>query len=274
MGEGGLPAFHLHLDVLGAIVALGVAYEYGIRRLAPSHRPADDPPLGTRRLRFHLGLVLLFIVSSWPFHDIAEERLFAFHMVEHLVIALVAPPLLLTGTPWWLLRAAVAPILPVVRFFTRPLVALVAFNAWLAFIHVPSVVEGMDTNPVFHLFTHAVLFLTAIAMWWPVLDPIPDTQSLTPFGKMGYLFLQGIVPNIPASFMTFGTTPLYPIYATYPRLWGIDVMTDQVIAGLIMKIGGTLLLWGFIAWVWFSWVRDEQRLEPGPRLVVTEDRGA
>ena len=75
------------------------------------------------------------------------------------------------------------------------------------------------------------------------------------------------MPTIPASFMTLGETPLYEIYTTFPRLWGIDVMTDQIIAGLIMKIGGGLVLWVAIAWVFFSWYDREQKLETGPVLV-------
>jgi putative membrane protein len=167
----------------------------------------------------------------------------------------------------------VSPILPVVKVLTRPVVALVVFNAWLAFLHVPSVVVAMDTNSYFHFLAHTILFVTAIMMWWPVIDPIPDTYTLTPFGKMGYLFLQGIVPNIPASFMTLGTTPLYANYAEFPRLWGIDVMTDQIIAGLIMKIGGTLWLWGWIAWIWFSWYFEEQKYETGPTVVPADPSG-
>lgn len=265
-----MPAFHLHLDVLGVILALGIGYEFGIRRLAERYCPVDEKPVtGWQRTLFYIGLVSMFVVSTWPFHDIAEQRLFMFHMAEHLVIAFVAPPLILVGTPWWLMRVLVGPILPAVKFLTRPIIALVAFNAWLALLHVPSVVVAMDTNSLFHFVAHSVLFITALMMWWPVIDPIPETHTLTPFGKMGYLFLQGIVPNIPASFMTLGTSPLYAEYAEFPRLWGIDVMTDQIVAGLIMKIGGTLWLWGWIALVWFTWYAEEQRYEPGPTVVRT-----
>jgi putative membrane protein len=260
--------FHTHLDVLGLAIALVIGYEYGIRRLAGRYGPVDGPPVTTaQRLMFYGGVLLLLVASSWPVHDIAEQRLFMFHMTEHVLLALVVPPLLLVGTPTWLMEVFVAPILPVLKVVTRPIFTLVFFNAWLAFIHVPSVVEAMLTNNLVHFLAHAVLFLSAILMWWPVLDPIPETKSLAPFGKMGYLFLQSLVPTIPASFMTLGETPLYHIYTTFPRMWGIDVMTDQIIAGLIMKIGGGLILWIAIGWVFFSWYADEQKQETGPILV-------
>jgi putative membrane protein len=118
-----------------------------------------------------------------------------------------------------------------------------------------------------HFVIHAVLFTTAIMMWWPVVAPLPDLPQLSPFGKMGYLFLQSLVPTVPASFLTLGDTPLYPIYETFPRLWGISAHTDQVVAGLIMKLGGGLILWAFIAAVFFSWWAEEQRYGNPVRVV-------
>jgi len=263
--------FHLHLDVLVVAAALIAGYELGIRILGPRYCPEDERPVtGWQRGLFYAGVMVLVLVSTWPIHDIAEGRLFLFHMIEHTALALIVPPMLFGGTPWWLMRAVVAPIMPVVKFITRPLIALVLFNGWLAFIHVPAVVELMITNELFHFSAHAILFVTAIIMWWPVMDPIPDTQRLTPFGKMGYLFLQSLVPTIPASFMTLGSTPLYAMYVTFPRLWGIDAMTDQVLAGLLMKVGGGLILWGFITWIFFSWYYEEQKFETGPVVVPTK----
>jgi len=263
--------FHLHLDVLVVAAALIAGYELGIRILGPRYCPEDERPVtGWQRGLFYAGVMVLVLVSTWPIHDIAEGRLFLFHMIEHTALSLIVPPLLLAGTPWWLMRVLVMPIMPVVKFITRPLIALVLFNSWLAFIHVPAVVELMITNTLFHFFAHAFLFVTAIIMWWPVMDPIPDTQRLTPFGKMGYLFLQSLVPTIPASFMTLGSTPLYAIYETFPRLWGIEVMTDQIVAGLIMKIGGGLIIWGFITWIFFSWYAEEQKYEPGPVVISSQ----
>ncbi len=264
-------SFHPHLDVFGIAIALVFVYEFGIRRLAGRYAPAGVAPVTTwQRVMFYAGIVFLIVGSTWPMHDIGEQRLFMFHMVEHLFLTLVVPPLLLAGMPSWLIHAYVEPVIPILKVITRPLFTLVFFNAWLAFIHVPEVLDLMLRNDLFHFFAHAVLFSSAILMWWPVMDPIPETKSLAPFGKMGYLFLQSLVPTIPASFMTLGETPLYEIYTTFPRLWGIDVMTDQIVAGLIMKIGGGLILWTAIAWVFFTWYEREQKLEPKPVLVSSK----
>jgi putative membrane protein len=77
--------------------------------------------------------------------------------------------------------------------------------------------------------------------------------------QMLYLFFQSLAPTIPASFLTFGQEPLYPVYATFPRIWEISALTDQLMAGLIMKIVGGAILWVVIATVFFRWANREQR---------------
>jgi putative membrane protein len=76
---------------------------------------------------------------------------------------------------------------------------------------------------------------------------------------MGYLFLQSLVPTIPASFMTFAEDVVYKAYENSPRLWGFDILTDQLVAGLIMKIGGGIVLWSAIAVIFFKWANAEER---------------
>ncbi len=265
-------AFHLHLDVIGVIAALIVLYEYGLRRLAADHAPRGEVVVTrNQRIAFYASVGSLLAVATWPVHDIGEGSLFMFHMVEHLVFGLVAPPLLLLGVPWWLMRLAVKPILPVLRILTMPIVALVLFNGMLGLIHVPDVLNLMLRSEFVHFGLHSILFVTGILMWWPVIGPIPDIPKLQPFMAMGYLFLQSLVPTIPASFLALAETPLYPIYETFPRLWGISALTDQVLAGLLMKLGGGFLLWTAIAWIWFSWYRDEQQhTDPKPRVGTTK----
>jgi putative membrane protein len=76
---------------------------------------------------------------------------------------------------------------------------------------------------------------------------------------MLYLFLQSIVPTVPASFLTFGSSPLYSFYEHAPRIWALSALTDQRIAGLVMKLVGGLILWSVIAVLFFKWYLLEQR---------------
>jgi putative membrane protein len=141
----------------------------------------------------------------------------------------------------------------------RPLPALLLFNGVLLFTHWPEVVTASVGSELTHLALHVLIVLSGYVMWWPIVSPMPDLPPLAPPMQMLYLFVQSLAPTIPASFLTFGQEPLYPVYATFPRIWEIPALTDQLIAGLIMKIVGGAILWVVIATVFFRWANREQR---------------
>jgi len=270
-----LPAWHVHPDVwllFGSIIAV---YLIAGRRHERATGEATEP---RKRRLFFLGMGVLWLGADWPIHDLAERYLYSMHMTQHLLFTLVAAPILIAGMPVWLLREllAPAPVRRIFRFMTRPLVALIFFNAVLLFTHWPDVVAASVGSELVHLGLHVLIVTSALVMWWPVMSPLPEMPSLSPPGQMLYLFLQSLAPTIPASFLTFGQTPLYPVYATFPRIWGIDALTDQLLAGLIMKILGGLLLWGVIAVIFFRWYNQEQRdgLDPSTYQDVRREIGA
>ncbi len=260
-----IPAWHPHPDVWAVVFLLGFGYAYAIRRIGP-YLDIEGPLVTRRQVSLYaLGLVSLWAVSDWPFHDIAEQQLFLFHMVEHMVLALVATPLLIIGTPDWLLRRVFANprLLPAIQPLTRPLAAFFIFNGILVGIHWPQIVDLMVTSSLYHFAIHALLIGASAVMWLPVLSPIPEVKQLSPPVRMLYLFAHSLLPTVPASFLTFGREPLYRFYAEVAphRLWGIDAITDQTLAGLVMKLGGGAILWGVIVVVWFRWYAYEQQWE-------------
>lgn len=253
-----LPGWHAHIDVwlmLGAVVA-------GYFVMAGRHRLRTGEAVSRRQATFFLlGMFALLAGADWPIHDLAEGYLYSVHMVQHLLFSLVAPPLLIAGMPAWMLRGALKlrPVRGLVRFLTRPVMALVVFNGVLLFTHWPAVVDLSLRSQLAHFGLHALLFSASLVMWWPVMSPLPELPAISPPGQMLYLFLQSLAPTIPASFLAFGSKPLYPAYAAFPRIWGIGPLTDQLIAGLIMKIAGGLILWGFITTIFFRWHAREER---------------
>lgn len=252
------PAFHSHSEVV-LIVGL-VALGYGLL----VRRGARDGFVTTRAQQrlFYGGVAVMFVTASWPIHDLAERYLFSVHMVQHTIISLVIPPLLLQGTPAWMARRVLGGpsgrALRVVRRLARPLPALVIFNTYIVVSHIAAVVDFQITNEPGHFVLHTTLFFTASLMWMPVLSPLPEIRRLAPLAQMVYLFLQSIVPTVPASFLTLSDSLLYRRYATFPRMWGMSAIEDQRVAGLIMKLVGGLILWGFIAVIWFKWANREQ----------------
>ncbi|MDP9297300.1 MAG: cytochrome c oxidase assembly protein [Actinomycetota bacterium] len=253
-----LPAWHAHPDVWLLFGSAVTFYLIACRR----HLRDTGEATPVRRTRlFVLGVAILWVGADWPIHDLAERYLYSVHMAQHILFTLVAAPILIAGTPAWMLRRLLAPrpVMAVFRRITRPLVALVLFNAVLLFTHWPAVVTASVHSEWLHFGLHVMLTGSALIMWWPVMSPLPELPALPAPGQMLYLFLQSLAPTIPASFLTFGDHPLYPVYSTFPRIWGISALTDQLVAGLLMKLVGGAILWGFIAVVFFRWHDQEQR---------------
>ena len=254
-----MPAWHPHPSVWLVLGGIWVAYLVTVRR----HRAvAGEPPDGRRRTTlFSVGMACLWLGADWPVHDLAEGYLYSVHMAQHLLFTLVAPPLLIAGMPAWMWRDILRPrwLFIVFRFLTRPIVALILFNGLLLFTHWPEIVEASVRSELTHFSLHVLLFGSAILVWWPVMSPLVELPALTPPAQMMYLFVQSLAPTIPASFLTFGHTLLYPVYGTFPRIWGISALNDQLIAGLLMKLVGGFILWGFIATIFFRWHAREER---------------
>ena len=258
----GLADWHPHYDVWIVMIAIGAAYWFAARTWGTSNAVAGRPAVTTKQaVSFYFGLAILWIGADFPLHELSEDYLFSMHMVQHTLFSLVAPPFLLMGMPKWMLRKILAPkwAWRFAKAVARPAVGLLAFNAVIVITHWPTLVNlAVNSEPV-HFALHFVLFSTAMVMWWPVIAPLPELSRLSEPGKMVYLFLQSVVPTVPASFLTFATTPIYSAYESMPRIWGLDVITDLRIAGLIMKLGGGLLLWLAIAILFFRWSAKEER---------------
>lgn len=255
------PTWHAHPDVWLLVALLGGGYALALRRLGPRHvAPGQRVASPGQIAAFSLGLAALWVAADWPAHDLGEGYLYSVHMSQHLVFTLVCPPLLLLGTPAWLARELLRPpaLYRLVTRLTRPVLALVIFNALLVVTHWPALVDYSLRSEPFHFAAHAAIFVSALLMWAPVVAPLPELRVLSPPAQMLYLFLQSIVPTVPASFLVFAERPIYRFYETVPRLWGLSAGEDQQIAGLLMKLGGGVLLWAIITVLFFRWHAEEQ----------------
>jgi putative membrane protein len=256
-----MPGWHPHPDVWLLVVGLAAGYAFLVRRVGPRLVHPIERAVTRRQVGFFAaGLAVIWVAADWPIHDVAEGYLYSAHMVQHLLLTLVAPPLLMVGMPAWMLRVILGRRgLQIAKFLTRPLIALVAFNAMIAVSHIPGVVQLAATSEPFHFGAHVLLVGTAFMMWSPVLNPLIELPKLSYPSRMLYLFLQSLVPTVPASFLTFGHTVLYHVYEDGPGMWGISALTDQRAAGLIMKLVGGGILWTVITWFFFKWFSVEER---------------
>lgn len=265
--------FHLHPDVWLLMGGLLAGYMAATEVWGPRVTEPGVPAATTKqKSMFVAGILVLWLAADWPMHDISEGYLFSVHMLQHLLFSFVAPPLILLGIPKWLLRKLFSPplLMKALRRLTRPLVAIVLFNGFIAISHWPELVNlSLRVEPV-HFLVHLVLVLTSLLMWWPVVDPLPEMARLSTPAKMLYLFLQSIIPTVPASFLTFSSGVVYKFYASVPHPW-IDAVNDQQIAGLIMKLGGGALLWGIITVMFFKWSAREESPDGAHHEVAWDD---
>jgi putative membrane protein len=266
------PAWEPHPDVWLLVGMIVAAYATAIIRLGPQ-RCLPGQPAATRFQVscFGAGALALLVASDYPIHDLGERYLFSVHMVQHMTYSLIAAPLLLLGTPTWLARMLLSPprLLSAVRWMCRLIPATLIFNFVVIFTHVPVIVNIALHHAVVHFLLHALMLLSGLVVWMPLVSPLPEVPRFHPLIRMLFLFLQSVVPTVPASFLTFGSSPLYHFYETVPRLWNISALQDMQYAGLIMKIAGGVILWTVIAIVFFRWYADE---ETGGRSARSEAR--
>ena len=249
-------SWSLHPSVLLGTGILGALYFYGI---GPLRRRHGWPPATPGQIfSFSLALLVLLASLNGPVHDLSDYYLFSMHMVQHLVLTLVFPPLLLAGTPEWLLRPLLARpgVRWTARLLTLPWLAALLFSASIAVWHLRPFYDLMMRSHEVHIATHLMFMATATLMWWPVLSPLPELRLPTGLSML-YLFLVGIPMQVVAALITFADQNLYPWYATAPRTWGLTPLDDQQLGGLIMWVPGNLYLFAAIGVLFFRWAKEE-----------------
>ena len=163
-------------------------------------------------------MLAIWLASDWPIHDIAERYNYSIHMVQHLTFAMVAAPLLLLGTPAWLLRWVLSPPRPAARGAharaVRARVARCSTSCSWSRTGRSMVNASLHSGSCTSRCTR-VLFVSSLIVWLPIVSPLPEIPRLAPIMQMLYLFAWSVVPTVPASFLTFGSTPLYKYYETF-----------------------------------------------------------
>lgn len=255
LSQGG---FTVHWSTVIGLVALQALW---LLR-AHAHR-AEVRPTALQATCFTAGLIVMFLSLNGPIHDISDYYLFSGHMVQHLVLTIVVPPLLLIGTPGWMLRPAlrVPAVATIARAITGPRAAFTIFNVVLAGWHLPPLYNAAMYYHEVHIVQHLMFLVGAVLMWWPMLSPLPELPRLSYPGQMLYSFVMTLPMTVVSIYIVYADHVLYPAYASAPRLWGLSPLEDQRLGGLIMWIPGGLFFYLLTSIIFFRWVttqRDDQ----------------
>jgi putative membrane protein len=232
---------------------------------------------------FYIGWLSLLAGAVSPIDGLSGD-LFLMHMIQHMLLVMIAPPLILLG----------APVVPVMRglpdvvrynfaipllqmrrvrrmlhFLTSPLIAWLFFVFTLWIWHIPAVYNDATQNEGLHLLQHTMFIGAAGFFWWSVIDPVPLRPRLACALRLLYLFLATLQSVALGGIITLSTDVLYTYYETVPRTWSITVADDQTIAGLIMWIPGAMMYFIAMAAIFLVMLKqDDQRMR---RLEGRED---
>lgn len=246
------------------------------------HRHAGRPVDPRLLRRWLAGVLALVIVSEWPIGQLGAGYLATVGIFRWVVYTFVAAPLLLAGTPSWMLDR----LLPwgtrrqrVVSLLTRWPVALLLFNAVMISTHLPVVVDAVKVTQLGSFITDGLWLVAALLWWWPAIRREEAWGAIQEPLRAFYLFASSVLMFVPAAFLTFSPLPLYGIYELAPPLWvGFDPVADQQAAGIMMNVVGGLVLWTVIAVLFMRWAGEQEaqdaaaRRERSRRLLAGTDR--
>ncbi len=246
-----LESWALNPSAISLLLAIAFLYARGWQRARRFSRGDQDIP---QLCLFLAGLLTVFLATESPL-DAFDSLFLSAHMTQHLLLMMIAPPLILLGNPLLpllrglpkrFLKEGLAPFLtwPLLKslggWLVSPLVAWTAFAFSTIFWHLPAFYELALRSPGWHGVQHASFFWTGILFWWPVIQPGPAKPRLQLWAKIPYLLAGDLVNTALSAFFVFSGRLLYPSYGLI-RASSFTALDDQTVAGLIMWVPGSIV---------------------------------
>ncbi len=216
-------------------------------------------------LLFIMGILALFIANYWPLADMSQHYLLLARMLQQLLVTLAAAPLLLYSIPRSSIVVITRPRLldATLTQLTRPVPAIIIFSATTIIAMTPLLVAFEMSSIWAQQLVHAWLLASAVLAWTPIMKILPGVRQLSTAGRLAYLFVLSLLPNIPAFVLLFAKRPLYLGYA-HSEL-GISQIADQELTGAMAKVISLAVFWGVAISILLRADRDEELgLDPDP----------
>lgn len=259
-------------EVVGVAIPLaitGIGYAAGYFRI---RRNSTTRPQALRPMCFASGWLALAVALMPPLDALSDE-LFAFHMVQHEVLMLVAAPLLVLGSPlpvflWAFPRRGRNRIALVSRHFavrgpwrvlTGPLSGWLFHAVALWGWHTPPLFEAALEHPGIHGLQHVSFFLTALIFWNGLLRARGGSHN---GAAVLYLFTTTVHSGVLGALITFAAYPWFPHYQATTAEWGLSALEDQQLGGLIMWVPASLVYVGAGLYLLGRWIQDSRLAEP------------
>ncbi|MCM3587059.1 cytochrome c oxidase assembly factor CtaG [Mesobacillus maritimus] len=270
---------------LASLMIILVAYYLLVYKWYPRFKDSKHATTKQTTL-FTIGIVTLYIIKGSPL-DLLGHITFYAHMIQMATLYLIIPPLLILGIPNWIWRKVINHhfIKPAFDFMTKPLIALILFNGFFSLYHIPLIFDVVKTDMWLHAGYTSLLFILSIIMWWPLLNILPEKQSLSGLKKIGYIFADGVLLTPACALIIFAETPLYATFSD-PNAWAqalalcvpastlsmlnlsgpemfssMTLLEDQRLGGVVMKIIQEIVYGVVLAYTFFAWYNAEQEKE-------------
>lgn len=271
--------------MLIAVTIIAVLYVLAVDQFRTKwFKDSSSVPIG-KKIAMLSGLAIYYFAQGGPL-DLLGHLVFSMHMLSMSLSYLVVPPLIIYGTPDWMLKRVlgVPQIGKFVRSITNPILTLVLFNILFSMYHLPSVLDYVMTHFVVHKLFFATLLISAFMMWWNVVCPLPEYTRLNEVKKMGYIFANGVLLTPACALIIFAESTLYATYSD-PAVWaealgycvplGSDVilsmfngpgefgfmppLDDQQFGGVMMKLMQEVMYGAILFYIFMNWFRKDKQ---------------
>jgi cytochrome c oxidase assembly factor CtaG len=229
------------------LIAVALGYARRVRTLAERGKPVDV----WRQVSFGAGVLMLLVSDLPPLAPVAEEIVVA-HMVQHLLIGDLAGLFIALGLTGPILQPLLArrPF-SVLRELGNPLIALPIWALNLYVWHLSFLYDGVLSSPLLHFAQHACFFTFGLAMWLPLVGPLPKPSWFGDGAMLGYVVVVRFLEAVLANVLIWSGTVLYPDYAPGEAKWEISPLADQGAAGNVMMIWTGTVTLGLFTWLFF-----------------------
>ena len=240
-----------------------------VRRFIGARREAGGRGAGwPQALAFAGGVLALLAALVSPIDRLGEDYLFSAHMLQHVLLGDVAPLLLLLSLSRVIMRPATRRLVALERRlgpFAHPVTALVLWLFLLYLWHVPALYDAALEHGALHLLEHASFFVAGVAIWWPLVQPVPMRRRMTGLWPLAYIGAAKFGLAALGLYLTWSGTAIYEYYEHVPRIWGLSPAEDQSVGGAIMMVEQSLTFVVVLAWVFVRMLAqseaDQQRRE-------------
>ena len=217
-----------------------------LRRFAAARVEAGGRGAGLpQALAFGGAMVVLLIAVASPLDALGERYLFSAHMVQHVLLGDIAPLLVLLGLSRVIMRPATRRLARLERALGRLAHPASAIAVWLGLIylwHVPALYDAAIEHPALHALEHASFFTAGLALWWPLVQPVPMRRRLRGLGSLAYIAVAKAGLAALGLYLVWSSTVAYPFYESVPRISGLSAIEDQNVGGAIMMVEQSIVL--------------------------------